>query len=222
MLNNSITNSKGDIPKKADELVEKDFDLEDSCGFSIPHILSDEEVSEADILTYAGQYLQSEVNYHEHRTKSIRINPIFNGRDFFVDPNLCFVLMPFGMVWHLQEVYTDNIKPIIESQGFVCHRADDIYDTSPIVETVWENINKARLIIAELTGKNPNVFYELGIAHTVGKEVILLSQNIEDVPFDLRHLRVILYDVTPRGINNLEKQLAATISSIKARNYQCD
>ena len=76
-----------------------------------------------------------------------------------------------------------------------------------IVEDIWESINRARILIADLTGKNPNVFYEVGIAHTVGKEVILTTQNIDDVPFDLRHLRHIQYTYTPRGMEAFEQQL---------------
>jgi len=118
---------------------------------------------------------------------------------------------------HLQEIHNDQVKTTVEGLGFTCLRADDIYETKPIIETIWENINKAKFIIADLTGKNPNVFYELGVAHTVGKDVILLSQNINDVPFDLRHLKVILYETTPRGVENLTKQLSATIQSITSR-----
>ena len=57
-------------------------------------------------------------------------------------------------------------------------RADDIYDNRPIIEDVWRCTNEARILIAELTGRNPNVFYETGIAHTVGKEVILITQSL--------------------------------------------
>jgi hypothetical protein len=59
------------------------------------------------------------------------------------------------------------------------------------------------------------VFYETGIAHTVGKEVILITQNMDDVPFDLRHLRCILYEYTPRGVQILETNLKNTISNIR-------
>jgi hypothetical protein len=100
---------------------------------------------------------------------------------------------------------------------FMCIRADNIYDNRPIIEDIWQRINEARIVISELTGKNPNVFYETGIAHTVGKEVILLTQSMDDVPFDLRHLRCIVYDYTPRGVQTLETNLRNTIEGIIKR-----
>ena len=63
-----------------------------------------------------------------------------------------------------------------------------------MIDQIWRGINKAKVLVAELTTKNPNVFYELGLAHALRKPVILISSNQDDVPFDLRHIRVILYD----------------------------
>ena len=68
-----------------------------------------------------------------------------------------------------------------------------------------------------MTDRNPNVFYETGVAHTVGKEVILITQSMNDVPFDLKHLRCIVYDYTPRGIQFLESNLKNTIDQIMHR-----
>jgi nucleoside 2-deoxyribosyltransferase len=61
---------------------------------------------------------------------------------------------------------------------------------------VWSGINDARVLVAELTQRNPNVFYELGLAHALEKPVVLISSNEADVPFDLHHIRVIYYDVS--------------------------
>jgi hypothetical protein len=76
---------------------------------------------------------------------------------------------------------------------------------------IWERINRARFLIADLTGQNPNVFYELGIAHALGKDVLLLTQDMAHVPFDLKGLRCILYSFTPRGVKEFETKLKATI-----------
>src|SRR5215471_6685159 len=97
--------------------------------------------------------------------------------------------MPFSS--ELRPVYDDHIKNVMQEVNLECNRADDIFSNGVIIEEVWKNINEARIIIADLTGKNPNVFYEVGIAHTLGKEVILITQSIDDIPFDLRHLRCI-------------------------------
>ena len=73
---------------------------------------------------------------------------------------------------------------------------DDIFATGKIIDQVWEGITKSRVLVAELTGRNPNVFYELGLAHALNKPVVLVSSNQTDVPFDLKHIRVIYYDMS--------------------------
>jgi len=76
---------------------------------------------------------------------------------------------------------------------------------------IWEAICAARIIVADCTGRNPNVFYEAGLAHTVGKPVVLLTQNKDDIPFDLRHIRYIDYEFTPRGMAIFEERLLKTL-----------
>ena len=140
------------------------------------------------------------------------IGKIFGGHNFTLDPNLCFILMPFAE--EMRPIYDDHIRPIVESEGISCIRADEIVGVNLITFDIWEKINRARFIIADLTGQNPNVFYELGLAHALGKEVVLLTQSIDDVPFDLKAMRCIIYSYQPRGVKNLEKNLKATIKNI--------
>ena len=148
------------------------------------------------------------------RATSIVAQPIWQGRRFDTRHDYCFVLMPFGDVSNVQSVYRDHVKTVVERCGLRCERADDIYDVSGVMQSVWEGINKARLVVADLTERNPNVFYELGIAHTLGKPVVMLSQSIDFVPFDLRHLRCIVYSYTPRGASQLELALERTIKTL--------
>ncbi len=140
------------------------------------------------------------------------IGKIFGGHNFTLDSNLCFVLMPF--VKEMNPIYIDHIKPVVESEGISCQRADEIFGTSIITFDIWEKINRSRFIIADLTYKNPNVFYETGLAHALGKEVILITQTMNDVPFDLKSLRCIVYSFTPRGMKALEANLVKTIQII--------
>jgi hypothetical protein len=91
--------------------------------------------------------------------------------------------------------------------------ADNVYAVGDVMSQIWDGINKAGVIVADLTGRNENVFYEVGICHALGKRVILLAQNINDVPFDLRSLRVIIYKYTPGGARELEKRLIATVEN---------
>lgn len=105
----------------------------------------------------------------------------------------CFVISPFGG-WH-DEYYDEIFCPSIRAAGLEPGRADDLFRSSNIVHDIWHLVVSSRLLLADLTDKNPNVFYELGLAHAARKPVLLLTQSMEDVPFDLRALRVITYDV---------------------------
>ena len=104
----------------------------------------------------------------------------------------CFTIMPFGG-W-FDDYYSNIYCPAIESAGLVPKRADDLYRPSAIVHDIWNYTKNCRLVLADLTGKNPNVFYELGLAHAIAKPAILVTESIADVPFDLRALRVLEYD----------------------------
>lgn len=106
----------------------------------------------------------------------------------------CFVVMPFAAPLgnHYKLIY----EPAIAKAGLRPVRADsDIFATGKIIDQVWMGINSAKVLVAELTSRNANVFYELGIAHALQKPVVLISANEEDVPFDVRHIRVIYYDI---------------------------
>lgn len=105
----------------------------------------------------------------------------------------CFVMMPFASP--IGDYYASVYKPAIEKAKLVPVRADnEIFGAGKIMDQVWSGINAASVLVAELTSKNPNVFYELGIAHALQKPVVLVSSNEDDVPFDLKHIRVIYYD----------------------------
>jgi len=106
----------------------------------------------------------------------------------------CFVMMPFAIP--LGDYYSKIYEPAIRKAGLNPLRADaDIFGTGKIIDQIWTGINAAKILISELTLRNPNVFYELGIAHALKKPVVLICSNEDDVPFDLKHIRVIYYDV---------------------------
>jgi hypothetical protein len=120
-----------------------------------------------------------------------------------------FVLMPF--VTELRPVYDDHLRSVATRLNLSIARADDFFSSGHIVNQVWTAILDARIVLADCTGRNPNVFYELGLAHAVGKPTILLTQREEDVPFDLRHNRYIKYAYTPRGMDEFEVRLEQAI-----------
>ncbi|MDQ3816463.1 MAG: hypothetical protein M3362_02080 [Acidobacteriota bacterium] len=117
----------------------------------------------------------------------------------------------------LRPVYDDHIRKLALEMGLTVGRADDFFSTGSIVQEIWSAINQALIVIADCTGRNPNVFYEIGIAHTLGKNTVLMTQSIEDVPFDLRHLRVITYEYTPRGMVDFEHKLQSTLGGVSGK-----
>lgn len=104
-----------------------------------------------------------------------------------------FVIMPFSE--DFQPVYDLFIKPGLEAAGLQPIRADDIRSQRNILQDIVEGIETTALVVADLTDSNPNVFYELGLAHALERPVILLTQSLDDVPFDLQSYRLITYDV---------------------------
>src|SRR5216683_4448543 len=103
------------------------------------------------------------------------------------EKEICFTIMPFGG-W-LDDYYESIYCPAIEAAGLSPHRADDLFRPGTIVTDIWDYTKRAKLLLADLTGKNPNVFYELGLAHALKKPAILVAESMDDIPFDLRALR---------------------------------
>ena len=124
---------------------------------------------------------------------------------------IAFVAMTFD--GRLQPVYLKVIRPVLGQYGYDCVRADEDSRMGIIVSQIREAINAASLILCDLTFHNPNVFYELGIAHALGKQPLLLSQNPADLPFDVRHLRVIPYTDDKYGLLDLREQLVVYLET---------
>lgn len=125
----------------------------------------------------------------------------------------CFIMSPFGG-WF--DAYYDKVfKPAVEDAGLQPRRADDLYRPSAIVNDIWMFIRQSSVMLADLTDRNPNVFYELGLAHALGKPVVLTTQDITDVPFDLRSLRVLEYAIAdPEWSQTLKAQIVAALGEV--------
>jgi hypothetical protein len=120
-----------------------------------------------------------------------------------------FVAMPF--LPELKPVYDDHILKVTKELGVSCKRGDDFFSGDSIMNEVWSAIYHSEVCIVDCTGRNPNVFYELGIAHTLGRKAILIAKSIDDIPFDVRHLRTIIYEYTPPGMAEFEGKLKKTL-----------
>lgn len=127
--------------------------------------------------------------------------------------NTCFVVMPFNALY--QTEYENIIKPALTELNIICVRGDEIYARQRIMDDIWHSIRRCRFVIAELTGRNPNVLYEVGLAHAIGKPVIVLTRNGDDVPFDLKDLRYIFYDVNdPFWGENLKISIQSLVKKV--------
>ena len=176
----------------------------DSCIDLCGTLLSDDPKCLTETRKYLGKTIPAEVDI-----KALGVKPRFTKLRFRLREKHVFYLCAFKEPF--DTVYNDHVKPAVESSGFTVDRGDEIFGTQPIIEDIWEAINSAELILADVTGRNPNVMYEIGMAHTVGKPVVIISQDINDVPFDLKHYRCIVYSHTPRGCKTLEEKIRGTL-----------
>ena len=155
--------------------------------------------------------------FNSPQGKSARIERL--GADVDVDVKqgeTCFVMQPFATPYG--GYYEKIFKPAIEKTGLVAVRADnEIFATGKIIDQILRGISAAKVIVAELTTRNANVFYELGIAHALKKPVVMVSSSEADVPFDLQHIRIIYYDVNDPfwGDKLIEKVAENVISAMK-------
>ena len=149
---------------------------------------------------------------YAHRIGSNWAPQVFKIDDLYSsEKDLLSVMMPFD----------ENIRPVYEAiknmsaiHNMMCHRADDIWKEDVIIQDIVSLICRSRIIICDCSGRNPNVFYEAGIAHTLGKNVILITQSRHDIPFNLRHLRYIHYLNNEEGRDKLVKEISSRISTI--------
>jgi nucleoside 2-deoxyribosyltransferase len=128
-----------------------------------------------------------------------------------------FVLMPFDPAF--DDIYKLGIKEPAEKLGIRAERVDEqIFHKENILERIYSQIDAADLIIADLTGRNPNVFYETGYAHAKGKLCLLLTSRADDIPFDLKHHRHLIYGDSIQNLRQaIEKDLDWLVSEIANR-----
>lgn len=124
-----------------------------------------------------------------------------------IDQSLVSVMMPFEAAF--DNVYR-SIQEAARQVGLNCRRADDFWEHQAIIQDIVALIDRSKVVVCDCSGRNPNVFYEVGIAHSLGREVVLITQSANDIPFDLRHLRFIPY------LNNAEGR-ARLITELRNR-----
>ena len=141
---------------------------------------------------------------HEEMPKRmITFSPqVFNIPTKSQNDKLVTVMLPFT-----QQAAFASVKNACDNLGLECKKADDIWENSTFIQDIFELIFTSKVMVADFTGKNPNVFYEVGIAHTLGKTVIPITQSINDVPSDLRHHRALVYYPNEQGYEDLTNEI---------------
>lgn len=133
----------------------------------------------------------------------------FEDKTYNVKIKQCFVIMPFTESWS-NRVY-ETLQAACLEVGYGCIRADDVHGRL-ILQDIWQKINESGILIADLTGNNPNVFYELGIAHTLGKDVVPIIQLGSKIPFDQTPFRTIHYDLIADGLSALQENVKSFLN----------
>lgn len=127
-----------------------------------------------------------------------------------------FVIMPFAE--EFKPVYESVIKSLEKDLDLNLKkgikRGDDFFSHRNIMDEIWSALNACKIVIADCTGRNANVFYELGIAHTLGKPYILITQNIKDAPFDIQGRRLIEYQDSIAGTEKLKADLKKAVLAL--------
>ncbi len=127
--------------------------------------------------------------------------------------------MPFSP--EFDDVYKLGIKKTCEAEGFIAERVDEQKFSENILERIYRQIAAADVVVADMTGRNPNVFYEVGYAHALEKQCVLLTSNSVDIPFDLKHHRHIIYNDSIVTLCDLLKgELKWQLGEIKNRKAQ--
>ncbi|NIY84946.1 hypothetical protein [Vibrio hepatarius] len=159
--------------------------------------------------------VKSSINKNEHYFDSSVVNPdkflssmgVYQ-EDLVVKRDQVFILTPFHEMFD-KDYYT--IEKTCLEYGFDVARGDENYIKGDILAHILKRICESELIIANITGRNPNVFYELGLAHALGKPVIIISKGIDDIPFDLRSKQILVYKESSELSNKLRLAIANTI-----------
>ena len=122
------------------------------------------------------------------------------------------MMMPFSASF---DATYHVLKNAIEEAGYECRRADDFWVNEHIMQDIIELLCTSEVVICDLSHKNPNVFYETGVAHMLGKSVILITQSIDDVPFDLRPIRCLSYLPNGEGRQRVANEIVSRLQLIE-------
>lgn len=156
-----------------------------------------------------GQYVSAKPS-----VRKITFAPnVFQVPELRTETDLVAVMMPIRIEF---DPIHEGIKKACSRVGYRCLRVDDIWEESALIQDIFNLIFRAYIVVVDFTGKNPNVMYETGIAHTLGKHVVPISQTLDDVPFDMAHHRILKYLPNREGIDTMVAKLAEKLRQVSA------
>lgn len=174
-------------------------------------ILKQKFDGQSNVALLSGEFISTSIKETEV-VKTITFAPsVFKVPQKEINNKLISVMIPFNPAF--RGTY-DAIKRVTDHMNLECLRADDIWENSTFIQDIFDLIYCARIIIVDFSDRNPNVMYETGIAHTLGKTVIPIAQSLSDVPSDLGHHRVLKYLPNDEGYRNLSNELYKRIKTI--------
>ena len=130
-----------------------------------------------------------------------------------IESDLVAVMMPFNAAFNIVHACIKRACAIV---GYRCLRVDDVWEESTVIQDIFNLIFRAHVVVVDFTDKNPNVMYETGIAHALGKHVVPISQALTDVPFDMAHHRVLKYLPNAEGLEVMESKLADKLRQVSS------
>ncbi len=212
-----LTGFSKDISRHSRLLRSLHWGDEDYAGnvLSILKYIANEKPSALDTFEdYLNTHFEEDTHYISVKPaqKKITFAPnVFEVPNVSVEDDLVAVMMPFDTA--LQPVFK-AIKAACRAAEFRAKRADNMWEESIIIQDIFNLLFRSTVVIVDFTGKNPNVMYETGIAHTLGKLVIPISQSLDDVPFDMRHHRVLRYLPNGEGLKKLKSALSEKLDQV--------
>jgi hypothetical protein len=178
-------------------------------------VLDESERGRRDILrVIALAHVEAEVQRAINLMSLMQIRPLFGHASYIVDDRTASVLVP--LTDEGDDLYDEAVKPALERAGLIPRRAVEFDDDEDKLKAIWRDICRSRMVVADLTDADPLVMYELGIAHTVGKEALVLCKRgrCPKFPSKLILANFLEYDDGEDGIVKLRAEMAEALSQM--------
>ncbi|HEX3915931.1 MAG TPA: hypothetical protein VHW60_01245 [Caulobacteraceae bacterium] len=160
--------------------------------------------------TYGG--VGQSISTERSKARAISFTPaVFDTPEGGIESDLVAVMMPFRTEF---DGVFQAISAACSLQALRCLRAKDIWENSLVIQDIFALIFRAQVVVCDFTGRNANVFYEAGIAHTLGKSVVPITQSASDIPFDIAHHRHLAYLNNRGGLSELTAGLADRLTTL--------